>query len=107
MMTGASYVLVGTRRYGATSRVWAVVAGTAATLGVMAVVKSCERLVRARSVSSTTVAKGAAGSRLYSVPDRVLAETVATSTREGAGMTHWCRNTCTVSAMRSAQVFGK
>ena len=52
------------------------------------------------------MAKGEAGAGLDSALDRVLAERVDTSTKEGEGMTHWCGENCTVLTMRSAQVFG-
>ena len=84
-----------------------VVAGTGETVGVMGVVKRCKRSVRARSVASPTVAKGEAGDGLDSASVRVLTTRVATSTKEGAVMTHWCGENCTVLAMRPAQVFGK
>ena len=70
-------------------RVGAVAAGTGATIGAMAVEKINERSVRARSVSLPTVAKGETGDGLYSASTRVLEKRVATSTEEGAGMTHW------------------
>ena len=55
--TGASAGLAVTLGDGETRRVGAVVSGTGATVGEMAVVKRRERLVRARSVPSPTVAK--------------------------------------------------
>ena len=91
---------------GATRRVGEVVADTGATAGVMVVMKRRDSLVRERSVSSPTVAKGAEGAGLDSVLARVLAERVDTSTKEGEGMTHWCGNNCTVLATQLAQVFG-
>ena len=84
----------------------AEVAGTEATVGVMAVVKICERLVRARSVSLPTVTKEDAGAIFNSALARFLEERVDTSNEEGAGMTHWCGNNCTILATQSAQLFG-
>ena len=100
--TGERDGLASTLRDGATRRVGKVAAGTGATVGGMAVVKRRERLVRARSVSSPIVAKEAAGAGLDSASNRVLEERVATYTKEGTGMTHWCRNNCMVLAMHLA-----
>ena len=102
---GARDGLVSTLRYGATRRVGVVVVCTGATVGVMAVVKRRESSARERSVSSPTVAKGEAGAVLNSVSARVLEARVATSTKEGAGMTHWCGKNFTVLATRSVRVF--
>ena len=103
--TGAKFGLAITLGNGATIRVGAVVAGTGATVGVMAEEKRYETYVRARSVSLPTVEKGAAGSGLDSALARFLVDRVATSVKEGTGMTHWCRKNCTVLAMRLVQVF--
>ena len=98
--------LASTLRDGATRRVGAVAADNRATAGVMDVVKRCKRSVRARRVSSRTVANVVAGSGLDSALARVLAVRVATSNKEGAGMTHWCGKNCKFLAKLSARVFG-
>ena len=103
--TGARFGMAITLGNGATIRVGAVVAGTGATVGVMAVEKRYERYVRVRSVSLPTVEKGAAGSGLDSALARFLVDRVATSVKEGTGMTHWCGKNCTVLATRSERVF--
>ena len=103
--TGAKFGLAITLGNGATIRVGAVVAGTGATVGVMEVEKRYKRYVRARSVSLPTVEKGAAGSGLDSASARVLVARVATSVKEGAGMTHWCGRNCMVLTTRLVQVF--
>ena len=86
--TGANTGLTSTFIDGATRRVGGVVVGTGATVGEMVVVKIRKRLVRARSVSSPTVTKGATGDGLESLLNRFLEARVTKSTEEGAGMTH-------------------
>ena len=104
--TGARDKLTGTLGYGSTRRVGAVVAGTRATVGVIAVVNRRKRSVSARIVSLPTVAKGGSVALLESASARFLAARVATSTEDGAGMTYCCRKNFMVLATRSARVFG-
>ena len=76
-LTGARDGLAGTLVTGATRRVGAVVAGTGAAVGVMAVVKICKRLVSARSVLSPTLEKVKSGSVLDSASAGILKERTA------------------------------
>ena len=72
--TGARAILASDLGDGSTRRVGAVVTGTGETVGVMAVVKIREKLVREWSVSSPTVEKGATGSGLDNASAMVLVE---------------------------------